>query len=271
MMPRTSKSAIAFIALAASMLMAPEARAGILYQTGFEPPAFVADAPLAGQGGFSAFGGINVGSAIVSTEFPRSGTQSVRIDGSSMEPFEEDFFAGFYSTPIHYNPLTAGTPLIDVRVDVALSPDPAVGSVAGYQIADASGALVAQVVLISDGSQGFVSGDNAFDVVDGPDIAFGRYFTLGILLDYDSRNATFSLDGSTFGTLPFGPDAGDTFGDATLFLAAVEPFTSVAFFDNYSIAAVPEPGSMMITATGGLALMVYAHRRHRVARTTPIV
>jgi hypothetical protein len=270
-MSRTS--AMAIISLAASMLAAPEARAGLLYQAGFEPPDFVADAPLAGQGGFVAFDGVNEGAAIVSTEFPRSGAQSVRIDGASMEPFAEDFFAGFYFTPINYDPLASGTPLIDVRVDVALSPDPAVGSVAGFQIADDSGALIAEILLSSDGSEVFVSGDNGVDVVDGPVIASGQYSTLGLLLDFGSRNVTLSLDGSSLGTLAFGPEAGETFGDASLFLAAVEPFTSVAFFDNYSIAAaaVPEPGSMLLAGTGGLGMLAYAHRHRRVARRTPVV
>jgi hypothetical protein len=267
-------NAIAIVALAASMLTAPEARAGLLHQTGFEPPDFVADAPLAGQGGFVAFDGVNEGAALVSTELPNSGAQSVRIDGSSMEAFEPDFFAGFYFTPINYDPIASGTPLIDVRVDVALSPDPAVGSVAGYQIADTSGALIAEILLSSDGSEVFVTGDNGVDVVDGPVIALGQYSTLGLLLDYGSRNVTLSLDGTSFGTLAFGPGAGETFGDASLFLAAVEPFTSVAFFDNYSVvavaAAVPEPSSMLLAGTGGLGLLAYAHRHRRVARRIPV-
>ena len=61
---------------------APAAKAGLLYETSFEPPGFVAGQLVDGQGGFIASSGRNAG--VISTANPRSGLQSLQVNGADL-------------------------------------------------------------------------------------------------------------------------------------------------------------------------------------------
>jgi hypothetical protein len=93
------------------------AAAEILYQTGFEPPTFTPGL-LVGQDGW--FPGQSPNAATVSTELPRTGVQSVRIDGSLAESIG-GFFGAAYGRDLSYDPIASGTPLIRLAGDVNLS------------------------------------------------------------------------------------------------------------------------------------------------------
>ncbi len=74
-------------------LAVPCANAGILYSTGFESPAFTA-APTSGQDGWNVYGS---GLTAISDTFAKSGTQSVFVDGGTVDqsgPYHGDNSVG---------------------------------------------------------------------------------------------------------------------------------------------------------------------------------
>src|SRR5262249_15582312 len=97
------KVSLALSGLAALTLLSvrPAAAQTTLYHTDFESPTFVTGL-LDGQHSFSAFDGISKNAATVSTAFPKSGSQSVKIDGSLVElynpsdPMNQQFYGGFF-------------------------------------------------------------------------------------------------------------------------------------------------------------------------------
>ena len=76
-----------------------------LYTTGFERPTFVPGS-LVGQDGWHAFEDRSVDAATVSTELPRSGDQSVRIEGPRLEQSPSlGIYGGFYRQDLNYDPI----------------------------------------------------------------------------------------------------------------------------------------------------------------------
>src|SRR4051794_25688527 len=75
-------SGVSFL-LAAAILGAAPARAGTLYQTGFEPPTFAAGQPVDGQDVWVAT--ISPGAGIITTNAPAGGLQSLQVNGNALE------------------------------------------------------------------------------------------------------------------------------------------------------------------------------------------
>src|SRR4026207_1971902 len=89
------KSILLISCIAATM---QSAWAGNLYKTGFDKP-FVAGAPLSGQDGWVTVPVLSPNAAVVTTEKPRIGRQSVEVSGANLVPqdFIEELTNGYYS------------------------------------------------------------------------------------------------------------------------------------------------------------------------------
>src|SRR5579872_1977719 len=70
----------------------------IIYRTGFEAPVFVPGLPLAGQDGWVAPPVFSPNAALITTDKPRLGKQTVRVRGADLE--HQDFLgpltSGYY-------------------------------------------------------------------------------------------------------------------------------------------------------------------------------
>src|ERR1041384_361541 len=66
----------------------PDGWSQIVYRAGFEPPTFTAGLPLAGQDGWivglTPEGPLSPNAAIISTDLPRQGRQSVQVFGADL-------------------------------------------------------------------------------------------------------------------------------------------------------------------------------------------
>ena len=72
-----------------------------------------------------------------------------------------------------------------------------------------------------------------------------------MVFDYAAGDYTISVDGSSTG--PYAMSSTIDFSDADL--RVTSPGFDTAFFDNYGIAAVPEPSCLVLLIGGALALL----------------
>ena len=110
----------AFLLVVKIFLAGADARAGTLYQTGFEPPTFTAGQPVDGQESWFAVVGSAAG--IVTTNEPASGVQALQVNGGSLEFSSPDgLYEGVYSSTNLFNVGSSPRFLIqaDIRLDVA--------------------------------------------------------------------------------------------------------------------------------------------------------
>lgn len=240
-----------------------EASTIVLYQADFEPPTFVPGL-LQGQDGWSAFAD-SVDAATVSTDLPRSGVQSLKIDWASLN-FSPDIGGSFglYGRILPYDPLGSGTPLIEVSADINVPVSAAACAIA-IILGDASFAAFAGINLEIDNGHIVLINDDIVSV-ERPGYTFGEWAHLQALFDFQNRTVGGFFNGEFFGEIPFTSGIGDTIG--AIAIAAGGPFPPpelVAHVDNVAITAttVPEPTTGILLSTGILAVGAVSVRRRR--------
>jgi hypothetical protein len=261
---------------------APAVKAASLYQTSFEAPDFVAGQLVDGQGGFTAINSRDAG--VVSTENPRTGLQSLQVNGANLElNASGSLYRGTYAPILNYDPLAAGMPIVEVQADVRLNgPSTNTGHGTDDDLISANlsafagnGFRIGELILSSNGNIYAFSGMNPGEAYQfGTPFNLGQYYTLGLRLDFALRTTEFLLDGRSLGTLPFSNlVTSDVFMFATTRVLAVnDPAIDLsrytANFDNYSVTAVPEPGGLALLGSGCLGVVGYACRgcRRRFVR-----
>ncbi len=251
--------------LTALMASLNSAAAATVYSTGFESPGMAAGSQLVGQDAWVAGAPfLSPNAAVVSTAAAQSGTQSVRVRGQDMvhadEVGPELDAVGSYRRPVNYNAGAAGTPIVQITSSVRLDGPVATGDFFSANIAarSADGAL-AELSISSDGIlYGYLGGAGTSVTIGS--ITLGAWHTLGINVDFDANLYSFSVDGTTSGSFPF--DAG--FTSDVLLRGAIVTYAKpdaggnlrnnyTAYFDNFSINAVPEPtttGVLLLSACG---------------------
>lgn len=208
------------------------ARAGVIYETGFEPPNF-------------ALGGINgqegwTGDGIIENTVVRSGTQALEmsLENGGVLPLA---ILGLNA---------AAKPQVNLQVDMRLEGD-----------FDARAGLILLMTggfgpqLIADGTGPVILDQNPTQGT----LTTGQWYTLGLSLDFQARTVAAYLDGSWVGSAPLVPD-GDRITEVWL-AGGIEESGQRAYFDNLSIVAVPESPVMAAVVGLGLAGIALVRRR----------
>ena len=249
--------------LAASSIAFPlhSAAAQDIYATSFQPPAFVAGAPLNGQDGWvSPVPVLSPNAAIITAT--KKGGQSVRVDGASLESQPVAINAvtdgyydaiGAYRRPLDHD--SGGDQTlrlsVDVRLDGRATPKSNFFSASLIAVAynDLGGSEGVGELAIS--SDGHVYGSSGQDLVPlfltRTKVARGPWHNLAIEVDFAERTYSFFVDDEYLGTFDFAPfEPSGVLRRATLITYAA-PDTArdnkadhAANFDNFAVEVVPE-------------------------------
>jgi hypothetical protein len=264
MLPRWVRSSLL---LAVAAVLVRSASADVLYQTGFEAPDF-APGPLAGQAGWNNFG-LAAGSetaATVQSEIVASGSQALLIEAARATE------SVYYWPPIDYNTEAYSFKQVAVQWHMLLASGGTPSPAWGVTAADESAVYVGGLLVDGATGQVFVeSQDNNFEDGDPSDnwtgffVAKDTWNHFSLLFDYNTRTFDAWVNGQQVRSgFAFAEATGSTFGDADLTLGKLpsDQSTDRAYFDNYRVAAVPEPGTLalLILAVPG---MVLAGQRRR--------
>ncbi|RYD31038.1 MAG: hypothetical protein EOP86_18755 [Verrucomicrobiaceae bacterium] len=260
--------------LLALFALAGSAPAAELYSTGFENPPFVAGSQLPGQDGWAVIPPfLNPSAAVITSAEAATGSQSLLVRGSDMTPAPEvDPYAvvGSYRRPVNYD-AGAGLTTVLITSDVMLEGAPlGTGDFFTANIAarSADGA-VGELSISSDGRvYGFTgTGADGLTLINEP-ISLNEWHNLGISVDFAANTYSFLVDGTDYGTFPF--EAGFTsdvllrgslvvYGRPDAGAYSRDNFT--ARYDNFSIATVPEPGSLSCLLPAAAACLLKRRRR----------
>ncbi len=257
------------------LAVASPLRAGVLYDTGFETPAFTAGNVLSGQDGFLALYG-DVASTI-GTAHPQAGNQAVQVSGSALPSLGSGTFLVGSETykPLDYDTAT-GLSTIDLSADVRLD-GPATPNndqiSANLVLNSGAGDILGELALSSDG-HAYAFGSKASDTYQfGTSVDLNTYHNLRMVADFAGKSVTYYLDGTLLGSLGFDSSVTSTvFGGPSLAVIAVDdasfdrtPYT--AYFDNLTVSSVPEPSALALLAIGGVTLGRIRLRRARVRQS----
>ncbi|HEX8878272.1 MAG TPA: PEP-CTERM sorting domain-containing protein [Phycisphaerales bacterium] len=233
------------------------AQAGIVYQTSFERPGHTVGVmpqfppnPAVQDNWFQLDGNI----FSVTNNVARSGSQSVT--GNTTNQPNASRWA------LRATPLDGSLPennIVESSVWVRMDPNDNANrlSRAGIDIYDNTGAnRIAALGIQSDGVLRAIDGvSSTFDLATG--LTLGEWYKLTITVIFSTQKVQFSLNDNLLG---FGAHSAADFGDADLWMIGFKPTPDTApgighqaYFDDYSIAVIPAPGTLALLGLGALA------------------
>ena len=252
---------IALAALAALALCASRsATAGdpIIYATGFENPPFVAGLPLVGQDGWTGVPILSPNAAIISTEKPRQGKQSVRVWGGDLE--HQDFIneatggyydaIGSYRHTVNYD--TGGTQVVRVSAHLRVDGPATAGdffsaalAAVGVDAGDGSSDELGELKMSSDGRVHCYDGNPLVPTfLASAPVTLGEWHDVAIVDDFAAQTYSFDVDGQSLGPFPFLASVTNTFRRGSL-LAYTAPDTGslskadyTAHYDHFTIQVI---------------------------------
>lgn len=237
--------------------LATLAQAGIVYQTSFERPGHTVGVlpqfppnPAVQDNWFQLDGNI----FNVTNNVARSGSQSVTATTTN-QPNASRW--ALRSTPLDGS--LAQNNIIESSVWVRLDPNDNANrlSRAGLDIYDGSGVnSIAKLGIQSDGVLRAIDGvSSTFDLATG--LTLGEWYKLTITVIFSTKKVQFSLNDNLLG---FGGHTASDFGDADLWMIGFKPNPDTApgighqaYWDDYSIAVIPTPGTLALLGVGVLA------------------
>lgn len=226
-----------------------------LYQTSFEPPTFIPSL-LAGQDGW--FAGLGESAATVSTEAPRNGHQSVRIDGSQLQEFF-GFHFGSYARILNYDPIGSGTPLIDLSGNINLSGAAVTCGLGIGLSAVLNGEFVANILIgIREQNGKFISYISNMDgnFVNGPEYFFNEWANVRAVFDFENRTVLGFFNSQFMGEIPFTAGIDNVVPAINIFLGSSQSIPgTIAYVDDFSLNAIPEPNTLALVCTAILSLL----------------
>ena len=220
-----SLAALALAGVLGSLGMANTAQAAPIYQTGFENPPFVANLTLPSQDGW-VVGGTPEGllsptAAVISTNRPRQGQQSVLVSGANLihQDFVNSVTGGYYDAigsyrkTVDYDTRGAKTVRVSahVRVDGRLTSGNNFFSASfgsrGADIASTNGGDTTgngEITISSDGHvYGATGNDNVPVFLASKRIELGEWHNLAVETNFATRKMTFFVDDDCLGSFPF--------------------------------------------------------------------
>jgi hypothetical protein len=243
--------------------LATLAQAGIVYQTSFERPGHTVGVlpqfppnPAVQDNWFQLDGNI----FNVTNNVARSGSQSVAANTTN-QPNASRW-------ALRATPLDGSLPqnnIVESSVWVRMDANSSANrlSRAGLDIYDSTGAnRIAALGIQSDGVLRGIDGvSSTFDLASG--LTLGEWYKLTITVVFSTKKVQFSLNDNLLG---FGAHNAADFGDADLWMIGFKPNPDTApgighqaYFDDYSIAVIPTPGTLAVVGLGAIA----AGRRRR--------
>lgn len=231
---------------------------------GFETPRFIPsqnlqgqDAPPAGQGPWVKDPGVST--AVVQTSVVSGGLQAVQISRVANNRGDTRWAVNKPSTP------TAEQRVITVEFEMRVQPTTGLqfGPAFGIECYDSSaGAPKLIGSLTVDATTGDVlyqQGGSGNLIESGTIVPLGVFRQYTLAADFSAKKYSIFLDGDLLRTEPFVDSTAARFTDAPLVTFAVTgdtiaTATGAAFFDDYVITSIPEPGIMALVVIGAAAL-----------------
>lgn len=232
-----------------------------VYNTGFEPETYQADTPLVGQDGWVAPPPLSPNAAVVTSDQPRQGQQTVHVLGDDLEPqdFIKDLTGGYYHAigsyrrPVNHDTGHAQTIRISAHVRID-GPKTAPGdnffsaSIGGRAESTLNGepssAGVGELAVSSDGHAYAYSGNDFVPTfLASKPVKLGQWHNLAIVADFASRTSRFYVDEELLVEFAWEPSeiyTGVLLRGAVLAYAAPDTATKskadyAATFDQFSI------------------------------------
>jgi hypothetical protein len=268
---------IAF-ASAVPVFAAAPARAGFLYESGFESPRFKAGQTVNGQGDFSVTSPSNPAAFVVTTTNPYAGSQTLEGIGSQLTSQQTGLVQSTAGVTLNYDASASNGQIVVLSAQMELS-GPSTNT--GHGTADDLVSMNLEAIL-GDGSyfSTYLSSDGkAYGYTTGYDFAakadLGVYHEVALILDFSTRTCDFVLDGTVFGIEKFDPSVQSTVVQSAqfTFYSSVEPAANpadyTAYADNFAVenlpAVVPEPSSITLSLVGLGLVGIHLRRRNRTA------
>ncbi len=254
--------------LAVALLAAAQPVMGqAIYRTGFEAKeGFLADTALVGQDGWVAPPPLSPNAAMVTSDKPRQGRQTVHVLGADLEPqdFINEATAGYYDAigsyrrPVNHD--TGNAQKVRISAHVRLDgPTTAAGdnffsaSIGGRAASTLDGAPssagVGELAISSDGHAYAYSGnDNVPTFLGSKSVKLGQWHNLVIVADFSTQTSRFYVDDELLATFSWAPSevyTGVLLRGAMLAYAAPDTATNTradyaAHYDKFSIKVVSD-------------------------------
>jgi hypothetical protein len=254
-----------------------ESHADVLYQTGFESPTFSSGGDLVGVDGWLGINtAIGSSSGVISDG---SGPQS-GILGTGFNPLDQAAFVGFNAPPLGEDvyawkpinltdPVGNGKQYVTFSVDLAIVQSTSGGNdTFSFTVYNTDGLAIAGIDFSTNSNaiRNAITGESATTT-----FAFSQPYKLQIDIDFSTQKWTATLDDTTvlFNSVSLDTVATYDLGDIDAVWAISNPANpgdNYLVFDNYTITAIPEPGSTSL-ALGGAVLLGAAmlmRRRRKV-------
>ena len=296
MFPPCSIRSLAALSLVLTLALAGTSRGDqLIFATGFEQPEYVPGA-LIGQDGWLLSPTFGAASGPAAAIVPPGGdltSQVLRVTGAQLQPETDDdpfFYLGLYRRPIGYDAAAHSTSLISIHVQARLDGplSDQVGTPGDYSQGDAysvnltavggDGAF-GEISISSDGHIYGYSYSGGGSYLFGTPVTLGVFHDLGLDINLANSTTTYLLDGAVIGVDSFAGVFSSTVLDRVVLLnyanlaipvpSGFERDHYVSYFDNLSVQAVPEPGSISLALIGIALAGLTRWRRGREPLETP--
>jgi hypothetical protein len=274
----TAICAIGLLSLAAAPTTI---QGGTIYETGFENPTFLNGSTLQGLDGWASGAPpfLNPQAATITNSVAHTGQQSLQVPGSAMATFAETSpYAAVAPNfhPVDFNATLAGESVLVVRADVRIDGPQETTADSSFAVSIAavpSEGRYSELVIASNGVLYGLSSFGPEVIIESVDNPLNAWHELEIRLDFESSEYLFRYDSTTFGPFAFEP----SFGDDILLRGSLVTYALpddagfaradyTARFDNFSIRAVPEPGSAVLSMIAVVGAVGVTTRRGMVRR-----
>lgn len=265
--------AVTALSLTGHLATPKRAAAAVVYSTGFESPGMASGSQLVGQDGWvvgAPF--LSPNAPVITNAVAQSGTQSVRVRGQDMvhanEVGPELDAVGSYRKPVSFDSAAAGLPFVTVTANVRLDGPVALGDFFSANLAARTGDGGNGEISISSDGVVYGYGDTGNILFSTP-VTLGAWHILGVNVNFTANLYSFTVDAASFGPYLF--DTGitsDVLARGSMVTYAKPDAGAnlrsnyTAYFDNFSINAVPEPATTGFLLFGACGLLM----RRRPAR-----